>query len=172
MKHLKTFSLHSLFESNEPLSISFAEDLRDFCETSLAYLIDEGMEIQVTKSQENYGKVVIYINEPSTIATPKNWDNIKDHMIPFFTRLKNRYIIREFSFKKSFTSTKKPDIYIFSNSLSQFKFGNPELEHEIKDLIDDSIDFGDNQITALRFYVDGYKQPKKSFLTKIKSFFK
>ena len=40
MKHLKRF--------NESLNDNEVDELRDFCETSLAYLLDDGYRIQVS----------------------------------------------------------------------------------------------------------------------------
>jgi hypothetical protein len=78
MKHLKPFN-----ESKE----NFVEELKDFCETNLAYLLDEG------------GKVEVHTFESDTLLqiniTNSTWSNIKDHMIPFLTRLKNNYQIEE-----------------------------------------------------------------------------
>ncbi len=39
MKHLKPF--------NEAVGDTFKEELKDFCETNLAYLLDDGGEIEV-----------------------------------------------------------------------------------------------------------------------------
>jgi len=79
MKYLKPF--------NESTDDNFVEEVRDFCETNLAYLLDEG------------GKVEVYTFESDTLLhiniTDSTWSNIKDHMIPFLTRLKNNYQIEE-----------------------------------------------------------------------------
>jgi hypothetical protein len=62
-------------------------ELKDFCETNLAYLLDEG------------GKVEVHTFESDTLLqiniTNSTWSNIKDHMIPFLIRLKNNYQIEE-----------------------------------------------------------------------------
>jgi hypothetical protein len=83
MKHLKPFN-----ESKENFVEQFFElVLKDFCETNLAYLLDEG------------GKVEVYTFENETllhiIINNSIWSNIKDHMIPFLIRLKNNYHIEE-----------------------------------------------------------------------------
>ena len=41
MKHLKRF--------NESLNDNEVDELRDFCETSLAYLLDEGYQVDINK---------------------------------------------------------------------------------------------------------------------------
>jgi hypothetical protein len=78
MKYLKPFN-----ESKE----IFVEELKDFCETNLAYLLDEGGKVQVY-TFENETLLHIDINNST-------WSNIKDHMIPFLIRLKNNYHIEE-----------------------------------------------------------------------------
>ena len=78
MRYIKPFN-----ESKENL----IEELKDFCETNLAYLLDEG------------GKVEVHTFESDTLLliniTNSTWSNIKDHMIPFLIRLKNNYQIEE-----------------------------------------------------------------------------
>ena len=81
MKHIKPFN-----ENKENLK----EELKDFCETNLAYLLDEGGKVEVhTETTFLNGRVKISI-------TNSSWSNIKDHMIPFLTRLKNNYHIEGF----------------------------------------------------------------------------
>jgi len=79
MKHIKRFN-----ENNNE------DDLKDFCETNLAYLLDECGEVRVN-TEGKTTLVKISINN-------SNWVNIKDHMIPFLIRLKNNYHIEERSF--------------------------------------------------------------------------
>jgi len=74
MKHLKRF--------NETTD-NFKEELQDFCEMNLAYLLDEGTKIEIIDFPDN---ALIEIKLP-----PTYWDDIKDHMIPFLTRLQNKY---------------------------------------------------------------------------------
>lgn len=78
MKHLKSFN-----ENVENLPI----DLKDFCETNLAYLLDEGTKIEIIDFPDN---ALIEIKLP-----PTTWEKVKDHMIPFLTRLQNNYQIIE-----------------------------------------------------------------------------
>ena len=58
MKHLKKFSaMHSLLEqSNESLN---KEELQDFCDTYLAYLLDEGYSIVSTEI--GFGEYVLVL---------------------------------------------------------------------------------------------------------------
>jgi hypothetical protein len=94
MKHLRKFN-----EAREPWID--VDELRDFCETNLAYLLDEGFEID-PNSHNNYIPpfyIKIYNvderNERGHIRTYNTieWDNIKDHFIPFISRLNTTYNI-------------------------------------------------------------------------------
>jgi hypothetical protein len=85
MKYLKKF-----FES-------FEENvLQDFCETHLAYLLDDGYELYIG---DDRGKKTISITIPSDVSNEDGeydtgefeWNNIKDHYITFLTHLNNKY---------------------------------------------------------------------------------
>jgi hypothetical protein len=85
MKYLKRFN-----ESNY-------EDIKDFCETSLAYLVDKGYDVKVVKvgkNQNEYFHITIKyqygVNEPKK---EKRWVEIKDLFIPFYKILTRRYTI-------------------------------------------------------------------------------
>jgi hypothetical protein len=67
-------------------------ELQEFCEMYLAYLIDDGFEVEVIR--ENIFKDSFRIRittETGTITT--TWDNIKDKIIPFFSMLVRNYNI-------------------------------------------------------------------------------
>ena len=191
MKHLKSF--------NEDItSFSFEEDLQEFCEMNLAYLLDEA-ELQVIESPGGWSElhlIRILLNEP------KRWNEIKDHMIPFLTRLENKYEINNQPFKNSSyygyvrvqtrtnrdqgfgvdqafpgkkLKSKVEDIrlYIsFDDNLTSSVAAPSYMKCYIKDLIEDKSTWPNARISDIRLYVKGYKQGKKSILTKIKSFFK
>jgi hypothetical protein len=86
MKHLKRF--------NESVT---QEELQDFCESSLAYLMDEGFTIKIygpddprrplPKRQFN-----IWIHKDNAKEFFK-WDDVKDYYIPLLQLLSNRYDI-------------------------------------------------------------------------------
>jgi len=78
---------------NEDNSAGLTElEIRDFCEINLAYLIDDGMEVDIDwdpyyGSHENPTLMVyLYLNEIN-----KPWNEIKDQIIPFFIRLIKQY---------------------------------------------------------------------------------
>ena len=66
MKHLRSF--------NESLK----EELQDFCETYLAYLIDEGFKVRISKFEgDDYHQIMIGTYEHFL------WSEIKDQVLPF-----------------------------------------------------------------------------------------
>ena len=88
MKHLKKF--------NENLN---KEGLQDFCDTYLAYLLDEGYSI--VASEIGFDEYVLVlrngkrldnlpIDSPELLFT---WDEIKDQFIPFLHMLSKQYTI-------------------------------------------------------------------------------
>jgi hypothetical protein len=154
MKHLKSF--------NEDItSFSFEDELQDFCETNLAYLLDEGGEIEINYTVGVNMEIVYIIRIRFDEA--KSWTEIKDHMIPFATRLNNKYEMSD-----------KEDLVIYF-------FGAASITTKIENIINDNLkipkvltklSLDKPQITDMSIYVKGYKKPKKSFISKIKSYFK
>jgi hypothetical protein len=68
MKHLKRF--------NESLK----EELLDFCETNLAYLIDEGFRIYVSKFDgDDFHQIMIGTSDTGNSL----WLDMKNHILPF-----------------------------------------------------------------------------------------
>ena len=166
MRYIKTFN-----ENTE----NFKEELLDLCEGSLAYLIDDGIKVDIEYNNgpehgilanNEYGYwVTINLSE-----NPKEWSEIKDHMIPFLTRINNKYQVMNFMGIKRNTTA---DIYVFLtlNQVDNIFASTQELK--IEQLINDRVipAFNTKKIDMFKFKVIGYKPQKKSFLTKIKSFF-
>lgn len=83
---------------------SINSELQDFCETHLAYLIDEGFLIDVSNQDEYTQDAIrftktnlgtdIYNNPPDLFK----WDDIKDHFIPFIHMLSKQYTITNIKF--------------------------------------------------------------------------
>ena len=98
MKHLKKFSaIHSLLEqSNESLN---KEELQDFCDTYLAYLLDEGYSIEASEiGSDEYLLVLRNENRPTNVPidSPEllfTWEEVKDQFIPFLHMLSKQYTI-------------------------------------------------------------------------------
>jgi hypothetical protein len=151
MKHLKSF--------NEDItSFSFEDELQEFCEMNLAYLLDEGSEVRIDETHTGY---IIRIK----FDEAKSWIGIKDHIIPFATRLNNKY---------EMLNSVNADVVIYF-------YGAASLTTKIENIIEDNLKIPEvftklsldkPQISDMSIYITGYKQPKKSILTKIKSFFK
>jgi hypothetical protein len=79
MKHLRSF--------NEGINY---EDIKDFCEMGLVYLLDEGVDVKVEFYLPGEDEVTIDFHENIF------WNECKDHIIPFLSRLVNKYELGEF----------------------------------------------------------------------------
>lgn len=167
MRYLKRF--------NEATD-NFKEELQDFCEMNLAYLLDEELDVRVLSGKVGY-RLLIELNQ-----NPRLWDEIKDHMIPFLTRLSNQYELRSFPInnRKNVTIGVTRDLEAARQNWPHRK---TSLYYEVNKLINDDTkssllfdndtDILESYITEFEFLIDGYKkEPKKDILTKIKSFFK
>ncbi len=88
MKHIKPF--------NESVD-NLVEELKDFCETSLAYLIDDGFNISLQlRDKVKYPEkqhIIMTLGMPSNSSrfTLFSWNKVKDHFIPFLQMLVKRY---------------------------------------------------------------------------------
>ena len=99
MKHLKRFSaVHSLLkQSNEALERDYEDDftqetlddIEDYCELNLAYLLDLGMSVKCSNTIDDYSDVHECQVELSFDDT--TYSTILDQVIPFFKRIKNDY---------------------------------------------------------------------------------
>jgi hypothetical protein len=176
MKHLKPF--------NEAVGDTFAQELQDFCEMNLAYLLDEELDISIMLVRGGLGlgfKLTLVLDD-----NPRLWNDIKDHMIPFLTRLVSQYELRPYANKggKNVSIEVTRDLEAARQNWPHRK---TSLYYEVPRLINDDTKSGllfdndfdndtddvlDSYITEFEFLIDGYKQEKKSVLTKIKSFFK
>jgi hypothetical protein len=164
MKYLKPF--------NESTDDNFKEELQEFCEMNLAYLLDEGTEIQIVEQPGGYeGIHLIRI----LLDEPKKWDDIKDHMIPFLTRLQNQYDITDEVYKEmtlhKARHNNNGDIRLYI-AFDDQESSRSYITNLVKNLIADNHAWPNTTIGDIRLYVKGYKTDKKGILTKIKSFFK
>lgn len=109
MKHLVRSTLYGgkVKRFNESLD---ENELRDFCETNLAYLLDEGFDIMISGNNFSGDSFKsIKITNPKSLDDREDgaelvarmgyavnyfkWNDIKDHFIPFLTRLLSEYSI-------------------------------------------------------------------------------
>jgi hypothetical protein len=103
MKYIKYFEGISLLRVNRNLE---CEELKDFCESNLIYLIDEGFTVEVIDNTDSsfkkeFAGVTIRLSKydrttNSLLGTYKynkdfNWNDIKDYYIPFLIRLSKEY---------------------------------------------------------------------------------
>ena len=168
MKYLKPFN-----ENTD----NFKEELQEFCELNLAYLLDEELETRLIPVVGGF-RLLIELNQ-----NPQLWSDIKNHMIPFLTRLSNQYELRPYANKggKNVCIEVTRDLEAARQNWPHRK---TSLYYELPRLINDDTKSGllfdndtddvlDSYITEFEFLIDGYKQqPKKGILTKLKSFFK
>lgn len=97
MSYLKTFETFHYSNLHRPNLIKIkVDELKDFCETYLAYLMDDSIEeLKVGKpiilQTEKYVcyNVEIYFNKSV------HWDQIKDQFIPFLQMVQKEYVFRE-----------------------------------------------------------------------------
>ena len=98
MKHIKPFN-----ENKDNL----VEELQDFCDTSLAYLLDEGYNVSLsTRDKVKYPEkqhIIVSLGLPQETSTGywslrpydgyRNfyWNDVKDYYIPFLQLLVRRY---------------------------------------------------------------------------------
>lgn len=87
MRYLKSFNEGTIF---------FPKDLNElqyFCETYLAYLIDEGFGIRVRHGSRKSRARIEFYKEDHIYPVPFSWDDVKDHYIPFYQMLSKEYEI-------------------------------------------------------------------------------
>lgn len=91
MKYLRKF-----FESVDD---DFENQLKDFCETNLAYLLDEGYMLTYKSYTDDYcdDYYIIYLSCLTRHNSKKffTWEDVKDYYLPFITRLSKEYEIPE-----------------------------------------------------------------------------
>ena len=73
------------------------EEIQDFCETHLAYLMDDGLKISVSEllrfhpSSSEYKVTLSFRRFYDSHGMNKKWIDLKDQVIPFLTHLRNEY---------------------------------------------------------------------------------
>ena len=85
MKHLRKF--------NESID---HDELKDFVESCLAYLLDEGFHVFIPRGVSEDGTTAIWLaisHQYAANAASFTWDQIKDYYIPLLKLLSNRYDI-------------------------------------------------------------------------------
>lgn len=116
----------------------FKEDLEDFAEDHLAYLIDDGFSVKTTDSHlygSGYTKIRIELEELLNSEHDKDftWDQIEDKFVPFIYMLNRDYSISEIKF--------------FYEGSRSVKFDN---DKDIKELLSGA---ADKYLTSGSFYL-------------------
>jgi hypothetical protein len=91
MKYIKLFE--DLFEERKKREKK-RDELQDFCDTYLAYLKDEGFNVYVNP-MGNRTEITIYLRDFRYGGNPFEWNNVKDHIIPFLEILRRNYNTNE-----------------------------------------------------------------------------
>lgn len=84
MRYIKSYNESNSEGLNE-------EEVRDFCETHLAYLMDDGLRILVSPDYFDLKVIDYKVTLSFRLFVNKRWGQIKDQVIPFLTHLRNGY---------------------------------------------------------------------------------
>ena len=87
MRYLRSFNEGTSFLPKD------LNELQSFCETYLAYLIDEGFGIRVRHGSRKDRARIEFYKEEIHFPVPFNWNDVKDHFIPFYQMLSKEYDI-------------------------------------------------------------------------------
>lgn len=141
MKYLKRYGfIHSLLEQSSNLSEDDFTELKDFCDNSLAYLLDDGYEIKLRR-YETYMIVTLYFpgdnydtNDSYSTTGEFHWNDVKDYYIPFLQLLSRRYKLGTLQNK----TTKGNNIFFSADRiLNRFI---PSTYCKVEQVINDEID--------------------------------
>jgi len=90
-------------------------DLKDYCETNLAYLMDDGLKVEpdfyICSEYNELDELSVLL---SWGGHRRKWFEIKDHIIPFLHRLRNEYELDEVYFGND------PDTAEYRNKFFRF----------------------------------------------------
>lgn len=121
MKHLKRFNEELTFLpgvkvlSPEEISLK-REELRDFCETYLAYLLDEGFELKIYGGSQLTSNDNVIKQNPFQVSLVKQdqsifyWQDIINHFLPFLKLLKDSYNLERVDPSSTVPYHRKADI--------------------------------------------------------------
>ena len=78
-------------------SLSQTEEIKDFCDTHLAYLTDDNFSINY--AEHSGGNVTELTIKTLSVTQIFTWDEVKDHFIPFLHMLSKEYKLFNFHFE-------------------------------------------------------------------------
>ena len=159
MIHLRRF--------NEKLSDDFISELKEFCETHLAYLLDEDFSIWYIHNNTGRNTMDIPSIEIVIRSTSKNpmknrlpfsWEEVSDHIIPFIHFLNIKYCITQ---KTSYYGTGIVCIETPTNDKikkTTFDIERPNTLHNLSlgDIQNDNIK-PDTEIKYIEITIVGYR---------------
>jgi hypothetical protein len=88
MKYLKRIFENDLYNQVDEV------ELKDFCETYLAYVLDDNsFDIEVVE-RPNWDSYIVWLTK-RPVVPPFKWDDIKDYYIPFVTMLSREYDLND-----------------------------------------------------------------------------
>ncbi len=135
MKHLRRFDE------------SLKDELQDFCETNLAYLIDDGFKVRISKFEgDDFHQIMIGCCNENRL-----WSQMKDQVLPFL-----HFLLKDYELY--YDNEVEPAMGIIFHFMGSLRQMNLTLE-KINDLVDDT------QIDTLfiRVVKKEDKQVKKSW---------
>lgn len=119
--------LRKIFEKSDNVAKDLDEVL-DFCEGSLAYLLDEGWKLDVKQVD---GSNLIWYNVLISSEEGADLSDIADYIIPFLTRLVDNYDL--YSSDRNWTwGEEKPVIEITNKPTKTYKSETHLTKSEIK----------------------------------------
>ena len=132
----------NLFESWKDVELYYdnlLEEVKDLTEQSLAYLVDEGWEIDFRIWNTKKGYIPVdssCINISIEKDEGTSWDSVKDRILPFLQLLERRYELEDSSRNRS----DKPYV-IYDESMNGICYSLQDLfdEEDLKYLIIDKI---------------------------------
>jgi hypothetical protein len=132
---------------------SKVDRIKDFCETHLAYLLDEGFEVNCSSTYLDKESFYIKISEPEDLLN--NWEDISNHIITFLHFLLKKFDVIQGDAKYG-TDIKSP-IMLFIDGLSI----KPDLEYigpitsvySVQDLMDNEDVLNGSKIGSMTLYV-------------------
>jgi hypothetical protein len=129
------------------------EDIQDFCETNLAYLVDEELKVIIDDyNQDNdYFPVILSLRRVSN----KSWSEIKDHIIPFLIRLKNQYELVSFEKDNLFNDVELDVLFNSGGEVGTYTYYS-SADDLVNDRIGDWIN-SNCKIKAISFYIKNKK---------------
>jgi len=101
MKHLKKFNEARKHKFDYESTLD-KEEVQDFCETYLAYLIDDGYQVSIIENNDwkrtHDSMRIIFLHDRNINPTNIEWDRVKDNFIPFLSMLDRNYTISKGKF--------------------------------------------------------------------------